>query len=391
MSASLCSHCRAPLPAATGLVTCSFCGTANTVQPPIGSTQIRAAVRQVLAEERAPASAPSSPSSAKPALMVALVAGVVLTLGLAGVLVSLLTRAPVVPPVVRPPKAVVPPRPPPPPPKPLEAPTPAGLGSPSALALGEGQTLFAVVGQELIRVELQTLRPAWRAPVVGSEGTILQLGDRVVFAGETGAFFFDAATGAPTGKYLFKTGGFKVSACAAGPRQVLVQTVFDGVLRFDVGTAGPVKGTTSCHRNADLHCDAGQRCGFSSSRVGDMSCRYGLRVGDAQVTFCEVDGTKELVLVSHTGARVNWKTPRGKGSSTNPDYASVVDGVLVTADGASLEGFDPATGERRWSREQSGNPRAVISDGRRLFVGHEGTVLLLDAKTGDEVARVLGQ
>jgi hypothetical protein len=32
----------------------------------------------------------------------------------------------------------------------------------------------------------------------------------------------------------------------------------------------------------------------------------------------------------------------------------------------------------------------VISDGRRVFVGHEGTVLLLDAKTGDEVARVLG-
>lgn len=386
VSASLCSQCRAPLPPATGLVTCSFCGTSNTVQQPIGPTQIRAAVRQVLAEERAPDSSPAT--RVRP--LVVVVAGLVL-MGLAGTVVALTSAVPPPHSKFRPTIAVpsVPKVLPPLPTPVVEAPaTNSGLGVPSSLAFGGHHSLLAVVGNEVIKVDLESMRPLWRAPVTGGEGTVLEVADRAVFAGPEGAFFFDAQSGTPTGKYLFKTSGFKVTACAAGPQQVLVKTVFDGVLRFDVTQAAPAKGSTSCHFNEDLHCDVGQRCAFDHSEVGGLSCRYVLHVQGARVTFCEVDGTKEKVLVSHTGSQVHWKTPRGPGSSTNPSYASVVSGVLVTADDDLLEGFDPANGERRWSHPLTGSGRAVISDGRRLFFGHAGTVKVLDAKTGEEVTRV---
>jgi outer membrane protein assembly factor BamB len=369
------------------MVTCSFCGTANVVQPPIGSTQIRAVVRQVLAEDRAPRPAPK-PQQGGAVMLVSLGAGALMLLG---VFFALFLARPSVPPpvVVHVPKIVVPPVPPEPPRPHVRPPEPTvtGLGQPDALAFGDGNALFAIVGNELLKADRQTLKTVWRTKVSGGEGTIVPLAGRVVFAGPQGAFFFDAETGVATGKYLLAHDGFKVSACAAGANQVLVQTVFDGVLRFDVTTAAIAKGTASCHRMTDLHCDVGQQCGWDTSRRADLSCRYELHVKDARVTFCEVDGTKDLVLISHSGGKVRWRTPRAEGSSTNPSYASVIDGVLVTADGHVLEGFDPTTGEHQWTHAMSGNPSAVISDGQQLFVGHEGTVVVIDAKTGTDVSR----
>jgi outer membrane protein assembly factor BamB len=393
-----CSGCQGPLPAQTGLVVCDFCGVTNRVEPPpMGTTQVRAVVRRVLAEERqaSPTPRPSQRqyTVSTPGVLPALLfSGMVIAAVIAGALLYAERRPP-----PRSPRSSSPPSPPPPTaPRPVAPPAPRGLGVPDTLALGPDASLYLVSGSTLVKADRKTHWPLWKAPVQvgfgrGSVGSLVTQAGHVAFAGPAGIFFFDAATGAPTGQYLFAHQGFQVSACAVGSTQVLVQTVFDGWLRFDARTAKPTTGTGSCTANREMHCDEGQRCSFAHGRLADMECRYLLMREGHQVTFCEVDGTKEHLVVDHVGGKVVWKSLRAKGAATNPAYASVIEGVLVVGESGVLEGFEATTGEHLWTRKYAGEDSAIVSDGHQLTLGFEGTVIVVDPKTGQETSRYLAE
>ncbi len=375
--ALLCKQCGAPLPNQTGTVVCSFCGTTNLVHAPLGTKQVRAVVREVLAEGQ-----PAPPASSQ--LGVIVMAVTMGLIGMGAMVVMLSTRrthvSPPRPAVVLPPPRPTAPSPPTPPPP------PRGVGLPQSIALGEGEALYAVIGQTLVKADRSSWTTLWTTPVPGGEGTIVPFADHVVFAGPAGVFTFNAGTGAPTGKYLLRHQGFKVSACAAGKTQVLVETVFDGTLRFDAASAKPATGSAGCVPKRDLHCGATERCGFASGRLAQMDCRYVLAHPPAEITFCEVDGTKELLVVEHLGPTIRWKSPRGAHASTNPGFATVVAGLLITGDG-ELEAFDVKTGARQWTHPMSGSDAAVLSDGERLYFGDGDTIVSIDAKTGQEIGR----
>jgi outer membrane protein assembly factor BamB len=370
-------------------VACPFCGTINQIQPAVGATQLRAAVRQVLAEREAPAR-PTKPPRLDSRIPVGAALILFVALLLWGLEVSGTRRsapaqrllAPPSPPILKvPPKA---------PPTPS---APKGLGEPQALVFGTGGELYVLTQTSLFKTDRETQRVSWqtRLSTKGEGGSLVPVADRIALANPAGLFFFDAASGAPAGQYLFRSGGFKVSACAAGASQVLVETVFDGTLRFDAHTAAPAQGTAGCHRNTDIVCEKDQTCGWYTGRFANFDCRYVLQRHGHQLTFCEADGTKELFLVDHAGASIRWKALRGPGASTNPAYVSVIDGAVITGDRHLLEAFDEATGARLWAHALEGGDRAFVSDGHRLFFGAEGTVLGLDARTGAEVSRFIEQ
>ncbi len=385
--ASLCTRCHAPLPPATGIVTCTFCGTANVIQAPIGTTEVRAIVRKVLGEGTAPETTPNKPSSIT-ALWVGLVAAFILGTALAvGILVtdsrqSDPTPAPQIPPSPAPAR-VVPVAPAPPPP-----PKPTGIGTPQTLALGPKTAIYLTTDKHLIRAERDTLQSVWIAPhALGAEGSIVASATRVAFVGPQGAAFFDSATGEPVATFLFRTGGFKVAACLAGTQQLLVRTVFDGTLRFDMESGTRTTGQTFCTPQDTLRCDAPQRCGWDSAEPPGLNCRYFLKVGQSTVTFCEEEGTKAKLVVKRLNGKIQWKTVRGKGAYTNPSYASVIDGTLVVSEGHHLEAFDVASGERRWSTPHTGSDGAIVSDGHQLYFGQDDTLITVDTKTGNEIGR----
>jgi hypothetical protein len=369
-------------------VACPFCGTINQVQPAVGVTQLRAAVRQVLAENKAPARPP--PAATRTPLGLALVLFAALLL--LGVAVSTRLHSPTSPPRSFPlPAPALPKLPLRPPPPTVSA--PKGLGEPQALIFGTGSELYVLTETTLFKTDRESQRVTWQIPLPtkGVGGSLVPVAERIALANPAGVFFFDAATGAARGQYLFRSGGFKVSACAAGVNQVLVETVFDGTLRFDARTAAPAQGTAGCHRNADIICEKDQTCGWYTGRFANLDCRYVLQRPGHQVTFCEADGTKELFLVDHAGASVRWKALRGPGASTNPAYISVIDGALITGDRRLVEAFDEATGERLWTHPLAGGERAFVSDGHRLYFGAEGTVISVEAKTGAERCRFAQQ
>jgi hypothetical protein len=395
--ALLCSQCRAPLETTT-TSKCKFCGTLNQIQQPIGSTQIRAVVRKVLAEDARKAQPNQLHKSANP-LGLYLGVGTAVIFGFAvaiAIALSHRTKAvSVVKPVLVPINAAIA-HPPVEAPEPVEEPPqkPTGIGTPDAIAFGQDDDIFIVSGQSLVKANRKSMEQVWHValPTGGfgrnGGGSIVALAGRVAYADSNGINFYEAASGEKKGQYLFKSNGFKVSACGTG-NQVLAKTVFDGTLRFDIKTGTRVSGNTWCNPMDNIHCDSGQKCGWDSSEPSGLSCRYFLSRRGSKVTFCEEEGTKALVLVDRLAGKNIWKTIRGPKSSTNPEYVSVVDGVLVTSDSGQVEAFEDTTGTRIWSHPIHGNSGAILSDGHQLYFGFEGTVVVLNAKTGTEVGRFI--
>jgi PQQ-like domain len=344
-------------------------------------------VRKVLTEGIASEGAPRQTNRIS-ALWVVALAAMAVAMGLAVGLLAMDGNAPSprLPAAKATPKpALVVPVVPIPPPLP---PKPTGVGTPQTLALGPGAALYLTTDKYLIRADRDTLRTVWTAPLrLGAEGSIVASSSRVAFAAPQGVAFLDSATGEPISTFLFRTGGFKVAACLAGTQQVLVRTVFDGTLRFDIESGTRAAGQTSCTHQDALHCDAPQRCGWDSAEPPGLNCRYFLKVGPSTVTFCEEEGTKAKLVVKRFNGKTQWKTVRGTGAATNPGYASVVDGLLIVSENHFLEAFDAASGERRWSARHTGGDGAVVSDGHQLYVGQDDTLIRLDAKTGAETGR----
>jgi PQQ-like domain len=388
--ALLCGQCRAPLPAGTGAVTCGFCGATTTVDPPLGTSQVRAVVRQELDRRARPAPPPATQPERAAAIVPVIILGVSLAVGLGGAVVAVLTARPtrdhprVTQPSVVTPPTLVPPRPSPP----LPAPA-TGVGEPLLFALGSGPSVYFVASGDLVKADRTTQAPVWRTrlEIDPGEGNLVAVPGRVVVAAPAGAWFFDDTTGAPVGHFLWREQGFKVTGCATPSGQVLVKTVFDGTVRFDPQRGTRATGGQWCQGQEDIHCDGAQRCGFQHVERGDMTCRYFLAAGPRRYTFCELEGTKERDLVAFTGSRIAWQAPRAAGASTNPEYLSISGDLIIAGDGHTLEAFDVATGSRRWGRTIAGSARAVTGDGNLLFVGAPGTVVALDARTGDEVLR----
>src|SRR5690606_878594 len=54
--------------------------------------------------------------------------------------------------------------------------------------------------------------------------------------------------------------------------------------------------------------------------------------------------------------------------------------VVVLSTGTAVQGFDPATGDERWSLSTRWSPRAVV--GGTLLLGDEGRWAAYDVRTG---------
>lgn len=386
MSASTCSQCGAPLPEGSGSVTCRFCGAVTQVQGPVGPTQIRAAVRQVLAEERRPRPPPAGDTRMVGRVVGLIIAMVVMLAVFIGS--GVMRPTPVVHRPTTTPMPGLPhekPSVPKPPPVVVVPPIPKlGFGEAEALGLSADAVYLASRG-ELVKWSRSTGQEAWRATLGHSGGgDVVPLQGRVAYANQDGVFFFDDGDGSATGQWLWPHGGFKVSACAAGPTTVLVKTVFDGTLHFDAKTAKKSTGG-SCALMEDLRCAPGQRCGWGHFEREGLRCRYELHTASGLISFCEEDGTNAKVVAFFAGKSLKWKSTRAEGASSGA-FAAVLDGVLVVADGRVVEAFDPVSGAAKWTHARQGSERAMVATDQNVFVFESGSVLELDAQ-GTEVSR----
>lgn len=382
-AASRCSQCGAPLPAETGTVTCRFCGAATVVRAPIGPTQLRAAVRQVLAEERAPAPTPTPRPGRAPAMWIAGAMAAAVLLGALLVVGMLFSAGGTARPHLRPPvPAPAPPAPPRPEPAKPPEPRPT-FGEVEALRVSD-DAVYVASASTLVKFDRATRAVAWTAKLTtGGGGDLVALKDRVVYANALGVSFHDAQTGDEVSRFFWRAQHFKVSACAAGAG-VLVKTVFDGVVRFDA-TGKRVQGTASCALQEDLRCAPGEHCAWDSSRHGALDCRLELRTASGKVTFCREDGTRDAFVVLLAGGAVKWKTKRASDSDF-ADLAALVDGALVVSADHLVEAFDPASGAGRWSMQRTGAARALLTDGHRVWFPAAGAIVEVSG-AGEVLAR----
>lgn len=379
-----CSHCGAPLPDSQArTVTCRFCGTTNRLGPTVGQTQVREAVRQLLEERAQPPPRPEKPNVAP-----FVIAGAVVLMMVAGVLASVLLSAPAPTPPPRRAIAVPPtppiPAPPPPKPEPVE-PKLEPWGALSAIAFDEHGDLLVVLGQALVKIDLETFSAAWRTPFTRGSGNysiVIPRGEHVAVVTDSKAVFFDARSGELTDDFKYRTGGILERACAAGATQVLVDVLGAGVMRFDAATGKKATSGPGCALKDKFACLPGQRCGWDRMENADYDCRHSVRVGKDVFRSCETeDGKKRKVIIST--APKKWEAETGDTAET---FFGVVDDVVVVGAYRSVFALDRATGEKRWS--VPGERSQVVVKGSKLYLGTGGTLVELDVKTGEALRRL---
>jgi len=113
----------------------------------------------------------------------------------------------------------------------------------------------------------------------------------------------------------------------------------------------------------------------------DRSVQSGITVADDTVYVVgRQDGTATLYALSTADGSLNWATPVDAG--TEP-VTPAVDGDTVYAGGASLQAFDAASGETRWSADY-GVTAPPTAAGEDVVVGSGTTVRVFDSADGTE-------
>jgi len=372
--AKTCTHCGAPIPdLSAGSVNCQFCGALNSP---------RRLWRRV--------------EGASSNQGVLLAAGLGLAVMLAGFGVTFMTitassdnlehdlfatEAPISEPAPAPP---TPPAPMPPPP-----PTPVAWGALRAVAVDERGDILAVLGDTLVKVDRATFTPRWTSSFssqwsfAGNYRIIVPRGDHVAVISDKLAGFFEATNGAAVNEFKYRRGGILQRVCAAGATQVLVDVLGESIQRFDASTGLRASSGPNCKLKEKLGCPSTQRCGWESYSNDAYECRYAVSVGSNVFRNCTTeDGQKRAVFVARGGSA--WEVPSLGGVDS---YFGVVDETLIAAGYKLIVALDPSTGDERWRIPTEGTS-AVVADGTTLFLGREGTLVAVKARTGEELQRL---
>lgn len=377
-----CSHCGAPLPESkASTINCRFCGVTNRMHPTVGQTQVREAVRQIL-DERVQKPPPPRPAQQQGAV-VALIAGAVVMLGVAGVLAATLTRTPAPRPV---PKIVTPV--PPTPPKRVEPPPPPEKqkwGQLMSLVADEQGDLLAVFNSMLVKIDPQTMTTKWFTPFNrggGNYAIVIPRGKAIAVVTDSVASFFDSASGEKTSDYQYKHGGILERACAAGPSQLLVEVLGEGVMRFDASTGKKAEWGPSCALKDKLACPSSQRCGWSRFQNSDYDCRYAVHVGKDAYRSCTSEDGKKRTLVIATGG----KTWERETTETVEGYFGVVGDVLMLGGYRAMVAFDKDSGELLWSKPA--NASTAFASSKAIYFENEGTLVAVNPIDGAVLSRL---
>lgn len=376
-AALLCTQCGAPLPQPTSdsvtLLTCGFCGTTNELETRRGHTEIRRAVKREIDERFGPRPPVRPPPTAHsvPYLPLAIGVGVMLALGV--VVASILVGSRETPRVT-----VVPPRPPKPPVKPPEPPPqfipPTRPDPVLGMALDEQGDVIVLRETTLSRLEHESLKPAWKVDFrfrsAGGMGVIIvPRGPRIAVVGGNEIAFLDAATGALTGRYLYRNGGILEHACGAGKSEVVVDVLGDGWMRFDSMTGKPSSGRESCRSREKLTCPAGQTCGWNTTHYTELYCTNALHVGAERYRDCETeDGTKRDVIAAFDAkGKKRWMV---EGPDAD-DFIGLVNGKVLVGDGRYLNAYQASDGTLAWSKT---GVSSTISDGTTIVIATDDGV-----------------
>lgn len=388
-SAFVCTRCGAPLPPPNApTVLCPYCKT--TIRAGTPRTEIRAAVREVLHEERQQHSPPQQaqvpPSERRKLILIYAVSlGLPLTVGVVSTLISVGAR---VAHVAKSKSSATEGKTPSTPRSPTVAPK-QRWGVLKALDFDERGDVVAVFDRgllvSLVKADPQSLALRWTTPTKRDAFgyAIVPRGERLAVAGSGQIDFFDSSTGKATGTYVYPRSSILTGACAVGEQDVFVKVVSEG-MRFDATTAKKSTKTGSCEvrdRNA-IRCGADQSCGRKPVKLGELDCSYELRAGKSVFRTCKVDdGTGRSSIVSFDPS--NKPVWRAEGDAMS--YFGVVNGVLIAADRQRITAFEPTTGGQLWQQPVEGT---TLSSGTRIYYGVEGTLAVADAKTGAELGRL---
>lgn len=351
----------------------------NRIHPTVGQTQVREAVRQILNER-----VQAAPPRKQPLAPVALIAGAVVMMGVAGVLAALLTRTPSPAPRVVTPRPVtppVPPKPPEPPPLPVKKP----WGQLMSLVADEQGDLLAVFNSTLLKIDPATMTAKWFTPFnrgSGNYAIVIPRGKNIAVVTDSVASFFDSASGEKTNDYQYKRGGILERACAAGPSQLLVDVLGEGVMRFDASTGKKAEWGPSCALKDKLACPASQRCGWSRFQNADYDCRYAVHVGKDAYRSCTSEDGKKRTLVIATGS----KTWEHETDESVEAYFGVVGDVLLLGGYRAIVAFDKDSGEELWRKPA--NASTVFAGSKAVYFEHEGTLVAVNPVDGAEVQRL---
>lgn len=370
--AKTCTQCNAPLPdLSAGSVNCQFCGALNSARSRLW--------------QRADGAAPNT------GIIVAAAAGLVMLVGI-GVALALLTGseasepdlfsspAPIHAPVPAPPAL---PQPPPAPPPPV------AWGQLQAVAVDERGDLLALLGDTLVKVDRKTFTPKWSTSFssewrfAGNYRIIVPRGEYVAVISDRLSGFFEAATGAKVNDFKYRRGGILQRVCAAGSTQVLVDVLGEDLQRFDAATGLRASTGPNCQLREKLGCPSTQRCGWQSFSNDTYSCRYTVSVGADVFRHCTTEDGQQRAVIVAQGAST-WEVPSIAGVDT---YFGVVDETLIVAGYKSIVALNPATGDERW-RLHNDATSAVFADGTTLFLGKEGTLVAVNARSGEELQRL---
>lgn len=380
-----CSHCGAPLPdTQASTLRCPFCGTTNRLNPTVGQTQVREAVRQILDERNRPIQQPRPATPNKNGVGVAIIIGAAFIFMLMGIVAATVFVRPSPP--VHMPKPVAKPVITPPKQAPLPPPPPKPWGTLSAVTTDERGDLLAVFETHtLVKIDPATMTPRWQSPFSRGSGSymlIIPRGDSIAIVTDSMAAFFEAASGAKVNEFKYRNGGILERACAAGKTQVLVDVLGEGVQRFDAATGLRATSGPSCELRDKLSCPLTQRCVWSRMENATYDCNYMVRVGKEVFRSCETqDGQQRKVFVA-SGTN-KWESPADESVEK---YFGVVDDTLIVGGYRALVALNTETGDERWRKKTEST--AVLAVGSTLYFGLDGTLVSVNVRTGDELSRL---
>ena len=351
MAALTCSRCGAPLPPPASdtvtTLTCHFCGTTTTLErAKVGKTELRKAIRQVLAEDAKP-----RPQSPPKGLGPVVLAGAVLAMASVGAASFLLVRSEPLPP---PPPLPTIPRPPAPPP-PVKPSVPVfvpPVEPVSAFVRDEHGDFIGLRGAELFKLDGQTLQEEWKTPAAFQSPSIvtrlLPRNERIAVVGSDEVRFFDAETGAATGRFLYTRGGILQGVCGMGRTQLRVKVLgAESILQFDALTAKRSSGGPLCSFSDSMPSAPGQRTVWNPYTGQSLVCRNELVAKGRRYRECETDdGTRRQVIAAvDAKGKVRWT-----GEAPSPEvFFGEIGGQVLVGDGRSLVALDAETGVLRWT------------------------------------------
>jgi len=246
--------------------------------------------------------------------------------------------------------------------------------------------VVVVTDKLLIFADSSTLEVSRSVPLAKDEMSSfaqpIPKGERVAVVTNRGVFFHETSTDAIVAKYLFRGYANDLpKLCDSPPDEIVLETDDDGVLRFDSKTGTKRTGPAACRRP---QCHLNQGCETKSPAVVGMACGRAYRSGDSTFASCEEDGTREhfLVALDPRGA-TRWRTKLPHSFNMFVADETVIGSTWM--DDREVAGYSQRDGALLWKHHKS---RFTFGRGAAILVEDDGTLLLLAARDGHEIARL---